>query len=194
MRGVIPTPRGAVASVPPAHAAPLPELGRAWAAEVVGTYRSTLVLTRSEHWVMAAHRRHLQRWAVMGGVAAPIVYAWVAGWPPAHPLPFGVGLALVVLGLVALPLTESRTPRSRKMGRAGGVPPRTVLLRVLSVAVWALIAATLLMQRGTPTVGGLKAVLVLMCADPIKRYAGHVALHRIRAAVEEKGGTVQVLS
>ena len=38
MRRVIPTPRGALASVPPAHAAPLPALGRACAAEVVGTY------------------------------------------------------------------------------------------------------------------------------------------------------------
>jgi hypothetical protein len=57
----------------------------------------TLVLTRSEHRVMAAHRRHLQHWAVIGGIASPIVYGWVAGWPPVHLLPFAVGPALVVL-------------------------------------------------------------------------------------------------
>jgi hypothetical protein len=56
----------------------------------------TLVLTRSEHSGMAAHRRHLQHWAVMGGIASPIVYARVAGWPLAHPLSFAVRLALVV--------------------------------------------------------------------------------------------------
>ena len=142
---------------------------------------------------MAATPRALFAWAVIGEVAALVLYAVIAGWPPSHPLPFVAGVILVVVWLVLVFPTQEYALRYRKLGAVSGSTMRALLLcRGLSLLARASIAGTLLLQRGSLSWGFVVAVLLLaVCDDPVKRYADRRALDTLKDDVEAAGGMVR---
>ncbi|HVA92362.1 MAG TPA: hypothetical protein VNL71_21255 [Chloroflexota bacterium] len=146
-----------------------------------GARRATtlLRLTRYERRISAASRSDLRNWAILGGIAAPVVYTAIAGWPPTRPGLFGLGLALVFTWLVLVPPIEDQALRYRKLGVESGITLRHVLLlRLLSLAIRASIVGILVLQGATSSSYVLvKALVLTICDDPIKRYVDSRILH-----------------
>ncbi|HWE61878.1 MAG TPA: hypothetical protein VHB98_09210 [Chloroflexota bacterium] len=152
---------------------------------------SALVLTSYEQRVAHAPQRDLQRWAAIGAIAAPIVYVWAAGWPPARLLLFVAGLGLVLLQLALVAPIEQRALTYRKRGAASGISLSTVVrFKVLFLGVRALIACDLLVESASLSWGlVLKVVMLSLCDDPVRRYIDAITLRRMLDPDEHAAGT-----
>ena len=150
-----------------------------------------LPLTSYERRVREANPRDLAIWVLVGCIAAPVVYTWIVGWPPARPGLFVAGMVLLAVWFALVSPTQSRALRFRKLGPAGGVTLRGVLLlRVLFLGVRLLIAATILLQSHRLSWGIVVQVALLsLCDDPLKRYVAHRTLQVITRAHESPPST-----
>ena len=144
---------------------------------------ATLQLTKYERRIMAGSRTDLRNWAILGSLAAPVVYSAIVGWPPTRPLLFGLGMVLVFAWLMLVPPTEDQALRYRKLGlESGATLRRVLLLRLLSLALRAAIVGILVLQGATASpLVVVKALVLTICDDPIKRYADYRILHNLLA-------------